>query len=54
MEDYSIIYKSTGKTEGIKECIEIVKFYLNEWDGIYSALKELEDLLDKTRKEGRV
>ena len=33
-----------GKADAIDECIGIVKFYQNQYDGIYWAIRELEEL----------
>ena len=33
-----------GKADSIDECIGIVKFYQNQYDGIYWAIRELEEL----------
>ena len=32
-----------GRKDGIKECIEIVKFYANQYDGIYWAIRDNKD-----------
>ena len=35
------------RQDAIKECIEIVKFYANQYDGIYWAIREMEDLKER-------
>lgn len=41
-----------GRKDGIKECIKIVKFYANQYDGIYWAIREMEAL--KERYHGKI
>lgn len=45
-EKESIAYEK-GRKDGITECIEIVKFYANTYDGIYWAIREMEELKER-------
>ena len=38
------------RKEAIEDCLKIVKFYENEWDGIYWAIKEIEELKERMIK----
>lgn len=45
-EKDSVAYEK-GRKDGITECIEIVKFYANTYDGIYWAIREMEEIKEK-------
>ena len=45
MNDY--LYYKEIYNKAINDCLEIVKFYRNSWDGIEWAIRDIEELKDK-------
>ena len=47
LTDYDRLFKQMEKqirAETIDECLEIVKFYRNDWDGIEWAIRRIEEI----------
>ena len=40
---YRKVY-SDGQRKGIEDCLKILCFHQNEWDGIHWAIREIEEL----------
>lgn len=38
---------NVGYNNAISECLEIVKFHRNSWDGIEAAIKDIEELIER-------
>lgn len=43
----AVEWKKQIRKKAIEECLEIVKFYKNEWDGIYWAIDYIEELKER-------
>lgn len=52
INDLALYYYKKGVQDGynkaIQECLEIVRYWLNEYDGIYSVESEIEEKLKES------
>lgn len=37
--------------QGLEKALQIVKFYENDWNGIYFAIEEIEEKINETKEE---